>query len=62
MDWYGGWHINTEGMGIKPIEQEASVICQKWDTIKMANANNPQPPTPANKNKPQSPGSQLNLF
>lgn len=26
MEWYGGWHINTNGLGIIPIEKERSMI------------------------------------
>ena len=26
MEWYGGWHINTDGIGIIPIEKEHSMI------------------------------------
>jgi type I restriction-modification system DNA methylase subunit len=29
MEWYGGWHINTYGMGIVPIEKEQSLIWTK---------------------------------
>jgi type I restriction-modification system DNA methylase subunit len=29
MEWYGGWHINMEGLGILPIEKEQSVIWTK---------------------------------
>ena len=29
MEWYGGWHINTEGIGIIPIEKEQSTIWTK---------------------------------
>jgi type I restriction-modification system DNA methylase subunit len=29
MEFYGGWHINTEGMGIIPIEKEQSWIWTK---------------------------------
>ena len=25
-EWYGGWHINTNGIGILPIEKEQSVV------------------------------------
>lgn len=27
--WFGGWHINTNGLGITPIEKEQSVIWTK---------------------------------
>ncbi|CAM1360821.1 conserved hypothetical protein [Tenacibaculum litopenaei] len=26
MEWYGGWHINMNGLGIIPIEKEQSYI------------------------------------
>ena len=26
MEWYGGWHTNTKGVGILPIEKEQSMI------------------------------------
>ncbi len=26
MDWYGGWHVNLNGLGIVPIEKEQSFI------------------------------------
>ena len=29
MEWYGGWQINNDGLGILPIEKEQSVIWSK---------------------------------
>ena len=28
-EWYGGWHINLNGLGIVPIEKEQSYIWLK---------------------------------
>lgn len=56
MKWYGGWHINTEGLGIKPIEKEQSQI---WS---------PAPSNPTTKRAPELPGNhprqgnQLTIF
>jgi len=47
MEFYGGWHINTEGIGIIPIDKEQSQI---W-------THPPKPP----KNEPEQ-GRQLILF
>lgn len=47
MEWYGGWHINTDGIGIVPIEKEVSEI---WS----------HPPKPK-LDEPEQ-GSQLTFF
>jgi type I restriction-modification system DNA methylase subunit len=54
MEWYGGWHINTQGPGILPIDKEQSVM---W-------SNPPKPPEPP-KTKPfpsSGQSDQLTLF
>lgn len=52
-EWYGGWHINMDGLGIVPIGKENSAI---W--LNPPKQNNPS------KNIPSTPmlGSQLSLF
>lgn len=52
MEFYGGWHINTKGIGILPIEKEQSIIWKK-------------PPEPKAQDMEQTgaePVSQLTLF
>lgn len=60
MEWLGGWHINTDGPGIIPIEKEQSQI---WSE---APKEKPKPKTPEfdkqSKNKPTEPVTQLTLF
>ena len=37
MDWYGGWHINTQDMGIVPINKDNSILARtpiKQDEVK----------------------------
>ncbi len=41
MEWYGGWHINTKGLGIVPIEKEQSRI---WSHPPIKKENNSKPP------------------
>ncbi|MFY0601651.1 MAG: SAM-dependent DNA methyltransferase [Cyclobacteriaceae bacterium] len=56
MEWHGGWHINTKGIGIIPIEKEQSQI---WsEAPKIAN------PKPIEKVKSRAgePAHQLTLF
>lgn len=46
MEWFGGWHINTNGLGIIPIEREQSRIwcsepgkpADEYGTLKIENA------------------------
>ena len=53
MEWYGGWAINTNGLGIVPIEKEQSQI---WSAP-------PKPKPPEFKDFPKSGQSeQLTLF
>ncbi|MCG8483565.1 MAG: N-6 DNA methylase [Clostridia bacterium] len=56
MEWYGGWHINTAGPGIIPIEKEQSYI---W-------TESPKPkPVKFDKNATKragQPAEQLSLF
>ena len=52
MEWYGGWHINMDGIGIVPITKEQSLI---W---KEATKRNSDGPTTDTDTEP----SQLTLF
>ncbi len=56
MEWYGGWHINTKGIGIIPINKEQSQI---WgEAPKM-----PKPrPIDKVKSHNEQPSHQLSLF
>lgn len=63
-DWYGGWHINTEEFGIKPIEKEQSF---RWKALQKMKSKIKEPPPiildfRTNKKQPQPPADQLNLF
>ena len=63
--WYGGWHINTNGLGIVPLQsEEESVIILKPPAEPPAPANVPPPPPlpERNKNDKPPPATQLNLF
>lgn len=48
MEWYGGWNINTKGLGILPIDKEQSVI---WSM-----------PPKADQNHVSGQSEQLTLF
>lgn len=52
-EWYGGWHINMNGLGIVPIQKEDSAI---W--LNPPKQNNPS----ENKESNQHQGTQLSLF
>ena len=63
-DWFGGWHINTDDFGIKPIEKEQSY---QWQTLQTMKSETKEP-SPiildfrTNTKKQQPPADQLNLF
>ncbi|GAA3643629.1 N-6 DNA methylase [Flavivirga jejuensis] len=50
MEWFGGWHINMNGLGIVSIEKEQSLIWSKPSFSKKP------------ENKPSTKGNQLTLF
>lgn len=56
MEWFGGWHINTNGLGILPIDKEQSQI---W-----SEAPKPKPLKPIEDmdNEAGNPAHQLSLF
>ncbi len=55
MEFYQGWHINTNGLGIIPIEKEQSTIWSKPPERKL------EPPKKRGKSPPHN-ASQLELF
>ena len=55
MEWYGSWHINTNGIGIIPIEKEQSMIWTEAPKPKAAEVMN------TGKAKTE-PAQQLTLF
>ncbi len=50
MEWFGGWHINMNGLGIVPIEKEQSLIWSKPSLVSKP------------ENKPSNKENQLTLF
>jgi hypothetical protein len=60
MEFYGGWHVNTDGIGIVPIEKEQSVIWTKPPEKKEILLPSERPDKP--KGKPSAPTAQLELF
>lgn len=52
MEWYGGWHINMDGLGIVPITKEQSLI---WKEVTESNSGEPATDM-------DIPPSQLTLF
>lgn len=50
--WFGGWHINTNGLGITPIEKEQSIIWTKP----------PERQTQESSSNSHDLGNQLTLF
>ena len=50
MEWFGGWHINMNGLGIVPIDKEQSLIWSKPSLVSKY------------ENKPFNKGKQLTLF
>lgn len=57
MEWYGGWQINTNSIGILPIEKEHSQI---WSEA--PKRPHPEPPKGKPDDKAGQPAHQLSLF
>jgi len=58
MEWFGGWHINTNGLGIIPIEKEQSMI---WTEAPKGEPKSNQGKKKIRKTKIE-PAQQLTLF
>ena len=58
MEWFGGWHINTHGIGIMPIEKEQSMI---WTEASKAKPKSNPGQRKSNKTKTE-PSRQLTFF
>jgi type I restriction-modification system DNA methylase subunit len=56
MEWFGGWHINMDGIGITPIEKEQSQIWYEAPKIKTPELDN------QDQGKTTVPAHQLTLF
>ncbi len=55
MEWFGGWHINTNGLGIVPIMREQSTIWSKPNIVAKEEKKE-------EKNEPPNTTKQLTLF
>lgn len=60
MEWYGGWSINEDGLGIIPIEKEQSLIWTRPQPKQTEAAGTT--PLPSEENIHPVLGSQLELF
>lgn len=62
LDWYGGWQINMNGLGIAPIRKEQSVLCGHFMEKQAENEPAAPPVLPSQIEKTPAVAQQLSLF